>query len=205
MKPRPGFRAALGRTLAIAAVTVSACAAPVLACDDPANLVPNCSFDTDLSEWTFSADATAHVPGDGVTAPGCAEVDRHDPSMTFEVFTACVEVDPSTTYKLAIAARVVSGPGPDGCVVSFVEYSGTGCSGFVAEPVLPVLFGASWHPILWSRTTGATTQTAVLRLACNAENDFTVHVDDGEVLPAVFADGFEAGDTTAWSLTVGIG
>jgi len=201
-KPRPGFLAALERTLALAVVAVGAAAAPALACDDPANLVPNCGFDTDLAGWTFSADSADHFPGDGASAPGCVEVNRHDPSMTFEVYTACVEVEPSTTYKLAIAARVVSGPGPDGCVLALREYSSTDCNGFLDEPFLPLLFGSVWRPILWSRTTGATTQSAVLRLACNAATDFTVHVDDGEVVPAVFADGFEAGTTTAWSVTV---
>lgn len=202
MTPRPAIRSALGRALALAALGATAAATPAPACDDPANLVPNCGFDTDLAGWTFSADSTAHVPGDGVSAPGSAEVDRHDGTQAFEVFSACLDVDPSTTYKLAIAARVVAGPGPDGCVVSFVEHSSADCNSFVAEPFIPVLFGTSWQRFLWSRTTSATTQSARLRLACNGAADFTVRVDDGEVVPAVFADGFEAGNTTAWSVTV---
>lgn len=202
MKPRPAIRAALARALAIAAVSAAAAATPAPACHDPANLVPNCGFDTDPAGWMFSADSVLHVSDDGASAPGSVEVNRHDASQTFEVFSACLEVDPSTTYKLAIAARVVSGPGPGGCVVSLVESSGTDCSGFVAEPFLPVLFGASWQRFLWSRTTDAATHSAVLRLACNGATDFTVRVDDGEVVPAVFADGFEAGNTAAWSVTV---
>lgn len=202
MNPRPAIRNAFGRALAITAVGAAAAAAPAPACDDPANLVPNCGFDTDLVGWSFTADSTDHIPGDGASAAGSAEIDRHDGVQTFEVFSACLDVDPSTTYKLAIAARVVSGPGPDGCVVSFVEHSVTDCNSFVAEPFLPVMFGTSWQRFLWSRTTAPTTQSAVLRLACNGAADFTVRVDDGEVVPAVFADGFGAGNTAAWSVTV---
>jgi hypothetical protein len=202
MTPRLGIRTALGRALALAALGAATAAAPASACDDPANLVPNCGFDTDPSGWTFIADSTDHVLGDGSSAPGCVELDRHDVTQGFEVFSACLDVDPSTTYKLAIAARVFSGPGPAGCVVSFVEHSSADCNSFVAEPFLPVIFGTSWRRFLWSRTTAATTQSARLRLACNGATDFTARVDDGEVVPAVFADGFEAGTAAAWSLTV---
>lgn len=202
MKPRPGFRAAFGRTLALAVVTVGAAAAPALACDDPENLVPNCGFDTDLAGWFFSGDSADHVPGDGVSAPGSVEVNRHDGVQAIEAFSACLDVDPSTPYEVAIAARVVSGPGPSVCFLSFVEHANAGCSDYVAEPFLPVVVGTSWQRLRWSRTSEATTQSAILKFACFGDADFTVRVDDGEVVPALFADGFEAGNTAAWSVTV---
>lgn len=201
-KPRPELRAPFALALALAATGLLAASVPAPACDDPENLVPNCGFDTDLDPWMFSADAVAHVADDGFGAPGCAEVDRQDGISAFEVFTGCLDLEPSTTYLLAIAARVAAGPGPDGCVLSLVEYSAPDCTGFVAEPILPVLFGGSWRRILWSQTTAATAESARFRLACNAAADFTVRVDDGQVVPAVFADGFEAGNTAAWSTVV---
>lgn len=202
MTRRDGVRADLAIALALMAFGPGASPAAAAPCDTPDNLVPNCGFDVDLSGWTFTGDSAVHVPADGAGAPGCVAVDRHDGVNAIEVFSSCFLVAPSTTYKVALAARVASGPGPDGCFMALVEYSDASCGTYVAEPSQDVTFGPSWRLLLWSRTTAAATHSALLKLACNAAADFVARFDDGEVVPAVFADGFEAGNAGAWSSVV---
>lgn len=167
------------------------------------NLVPNCDFAVDLSEWDFTGDSELHVSTDGHFAPGCAAVDRHDGVGSMEAFTACLDVEPSTDYVVGGSARVASGAVPTACLLSVIHYSDADCSVYVAEPFNDIPVSASWAEFSRIHGMGATTESAKVRFVCtHASVDFVMRLDDFWFANVIFDDGFEGGDTDAWSVTV---
>ena len=171
-------------------------------CGVAGNLVPNCGFDVDLANWTLNGEPALHVAGDGASAPGCAALDRYESLQMIEAVSDCLGVEPLQPYALAMSVRLASGAVPDICFLSLLEYSDASCGAFLFEDFFLVHFDPTWRELRRGRTVGASTQSAYLKLTCSGPSDFVVRIDDGVVVPVVFADGFETFDTSFWSLAV---
>ena len=175
-------------------------------CTQTGNLVSNCGFDTDLSDWAIgAADSSAHIPDDGGFALGSAELDRHDGINAIEIISSCIEVAQDTSYNVGVAFRLVSGSVSSTCTLDIWQYELTACNDFA--PVLSTGFlpTATWSEIFGEILTGTGINSITLRLACSSEDsDFIIRLDDflfGEDLfsPVVFNDGFEAEETLLWT------
>lgn len=166
------------------------------------NLVPNCDFAVDLAEWELFGDSFVHVPDDGHFAPGCVEIDRSLGGGT-SATTACIDVEPSVGYTVGGSARLVSGAQPWDCHLSATLYFEPDCSGsqFGADDLIPIT--SDWTDFSRLFLMHETTQSVQVRFTCyNAAADFVVRLDDFWFAAAIFRDGFESGDTSAWSIAV---
>ncbi len=203
-------QSALITLLAGAVVAVVAGPATATDCTQPGNLVPNCGFVSNLSSWYFTADSETHIPDGGASTPGAAELDRHDGVEAIEAFSACIAVSPMTNYDLGASFRVPSGIGLFGCTVDVVQFSDVSCVAYDSSSSYGFIPGFDWSEISDFITTGAGVASVFLRMACFSSSDFVIRIDDfmfgqGLVFGPVFADGFESGDTQAWSTSVGLG
>lgn len=184
------------------ALALTAGAAPAAArnCSITGNPVPNCGFDSDLSGgWYFTGDSSTWVGTDGAFAPGCAEIDRHDGVRVIEAFTDCLPATPATAYAAGGSARRVSGTMENPCNFALIEYTDAGCGAGPSESFGMVSVAAGWTDVALPFTTLATTHSAQLKLVCASDLDFVIRIDDFSLVRALLVDGFESGDTSAWS------
>ena len=193
------------RGMGVAAVLLllaAAGAAPVAArdCSLGGNPVPNCGFDSDLGGgWYFTDDSESWLGTDGAHAPGCVELDRADAVEVMEAFTGCFVVSPATTYGVGGSGRRVSGTIENGCDLTLIEYTDDTCGAGPSAAYHPVTLAAAWTEFVRPVTTLATTHSAQEYLEWGSGADFVVHLDDFFVAPALLVDGFESGDTSAWT------
>ena len=167
------------------------------------NLVPNCDFAVDLAEWTLFGDSAVHVPDDGHFAPGCVAIDRNGGPGTTIATSACIEVEPDAGYTSGGSARLASGTQPWECRLSVSQWSEANCSGSVFDPSELVPITNAWTEFSRLDRMQATTLSAQVRFVCyNPAADFVVRLDDFWLSSAIFTDGFESGDTSAWSIAV---
>jgi hypothetical protein len=187
---------------AVVPLLLALCAAPAAAwdCSLAGNPVPNCGFDSDLGGgWYFTDDSESWLGTDGAHAPGCVELDRADSVGVMEAFTGCFVVSPATTYGVGGSGRRTSGTIENGCSVAMIEYTDGACGAGPSATYHPVTVAAGWTDFVRPITTLATTHSAQEYLECGSGADFVVHLDDFFVAPALLVDGFESGDTSAWS------
>ena len=185
------------------AVAVGGPSAEARQCTFGWNLVPNCDFTLDLAEWTFFGDSAVHIPDDGHFAPGCVAVDRNGGPGTTIATTACLDVEPSAGYTAGGSARLASGAQPWECRLSVILYSEANCSGSIFQPNDLIPITSAWTEFSRLHRMEATTLSAQARFSCyNPAADFVVRLDDFWFASAIFTDGFESGDTGAWSLAV---
>jgi hypothetical protein len=184
------------------ALALAAGAAPLAArnCSIAGNPVPNCGFDSDLSGgWYFTDDTVSWLGTDGAHAPGCVELDRADSVEVMEAFTGCFVVSPSTTYGVGGSGRRPSGTIDNGCYLTLIEYMDDTCGAGPSATSHLVSMSAGWTDFVRPITTLATTHSAQEQLACYSSTDFVVRLDDFFLARALLVDGFESGDTSAWS------
>lgn len=193
----------------LTAAAIAAMAAPVFAtdCTQAGNLVPNCGFVNDLSTWIFTADSATHIADDGASTPGSAELDRHDALEAIEAISECFSVSPSTPYGAGASYRVASGTGVLSCSLDVWKYNDGSCGAYTAQSSYSFEPTSRWWEVTRNLTTGSAVHSVQLRLACFSPSDFLLRIDDfifGEniVFSPIFSDGFEWGNTNAWSTTV---
>lgn len=179
------------------------------------NLVANPQFDSDVSEW--AADATASIewsPADAGGSPssGSALVNNlsataNDSSGAYQ----CVDgIVAEVFYRVASEVMIPGGQVETGFAHLLVQwYSGPGCSGFLDLAVTPGVSTTTpdaWYAIHTFAVAPVSAQSARLRLSIWKNEDsgmLRAHFDNVELERWIFVDGFESGDTSAWSGTVG--
>ena len=182
------------------------------------NLLLNPNFDSGLSEWTVDPIHAAEISfgvADADEAPTSGSLvvtDSSGPGTAFLV-AQCVDLPALTRYMSGASARVTSGSIEAPIVEVLVEfYAESGCEGEVLagqDPVPSVLVGDTgdlWQPLDRGFVTApADTSSAVVWLSVDAASasGFAATIDSAFLIEGVlFTDGFESGDTSAWSGTV---
>jgi len=179
------------------------------------NLVFNPTFDTDVAGW--SAEGTSSIvwdslDADGNPASGSALVTNLSTTANDSTGARqCVDgLTEATFYRFAADILVPGGQSETGHAHLLAQwYGGPGCGG--GQVGLVDTFGIStstpdvWYTDSVTAEAPAGTQSARLRLSIwkNEESGTLVaHFDNVEFANQIFSDGFESGDTTAWSATV---
>lgn len=180
-----------------------------------AQLVTNPTFDADVSGWSASyqqalvewsaLDAGAN-PDSGSALVTNVAGGPGDGSGAYQ----CVGGIPAqATYWLTAVVQFPSGQTETGFADLLVQlFAEPGCKGSATGLVLSSAVNSSrqdqWLPLWKLFTTPALTQSLRLRLdlyKVEAGGSLGAHFDDVELFLAVFVDGFEVGDTSAWSMT----
>lgn len=181
-------------------------AGPVSAGGD---LVVNGTFDINLDGWDTGGGLSAWFAEDATGgSSGSAILTNVYPSggVVQSPLLQCVDVDPGR-YLFRAAARIPTGQATTGeAYLIAYAYGGPGCGG---APVAGSFWTNPFFSDLW--TTGGvlidvppgggsvSLRTQVLKF--EAGGSFDALFDDIELIPTVFSDGFESGDTTGWSVS----
>jgi len=170
-------------------------------CNIAGNLVLNCGFDVDSAAWNFTTDLLTWVGNDCSTGPGCLTLERWDFAGAIEAISTCMAVSPSTYRVFGGSFRLDSGAVSSGCFLSLAQFSDGNCVTFLSETLAARPIGATWREQLVGHLISGATQSALLKLACFSDVEFVARIDDFFYLPAVFVDGFDTGNSSAWSFT----
>ena len=178
-------------------------------CPDPDNLIQNCGFETDTQGWDLLyGDSLTSSTADSRSGIASGEIDAaFNPSgqaYWFWMEQFGIVIPGNEPFLLGAYLKWASGP--EG-VCSLHWYFFDGCPG------MPLGSGSSsnvfpntttWTLASAQATTSADTQCMSVAVSCTEwTGDFTVRADDVYVFPiGIFFDGFESGDTSAWSATV---
>ncbi|MCB1033021.1 MAG: hypothetical protein KDD47_04205, partial [Acidobacteria bacterium] len=168
----------------------------------------NPNLDDQLAPWTSADFAWTSEDVDGAPTSGAADVTLPDADRVLE--HPCIEVTEEQGYCLAFAARI-SDPtlGAPSVAFELELFDAAGCSGVslgTASPARVVGDTAS----AWAAVSGCSelpegTLSVLPRLryeAAGASPDEVVVDRLSVVTSTIFADGFESGDTSAWSNTL---
>ncbi len=178
------------------------------------NLLINPNFHTDVAGWTASSEsALAWDPLDAEASPAsgsavvtCLGEEPNDSNGTFQ----CVGGITGESYFLFAADMLIpSGQSETGHAHLLVQwYSESGCTGFLG--LADTSGFPSTTPDVWLTDFGiaeapAGAQFARLRLSVSKNEgvgSLDAHFDNVVLEAALLVDGFESGDTSAWSTTV---
>ncbi len=182
---------------------------------DPINLFADGHLDCDLGGWTIdetipSSVTSSTVDADDSTLSGSALISNTTATGVSESFSLgqCLAVNPARLYRLDRVVRLDADPGTTLTVSTDCEYFDTvDCSGVGFGPTqgdTPIMDTAG----LWLAVQhAAIAPTGAVSAMCRS----VLETADGSVFDAwidqlamqdttiVFADGFESGNTTAWS------
>ncbi|MCP4658216.1 MAG: DUF11 domain-containing protein [bacterium] len=179
------------------------------------NSLANPNFDTDLSGWT----AASPVPGeiqwgvadaDDAPSSGSAEVmTSWGASQTFQL-AQCVVAPGKELYRASAKGRIASGEGGAPTLVVKVEsYAGAICEGSpLAIATSSAIAGDTtdaWIEIAVPAMAalGSGSLRVVIEVLGGSADSFTVDLDHAMLrVGSLFEDGFESGNTAAWSETV---
>jgi hypothetical protein len=177
-------------------------------CDHPANLTTNCAFTSGYSGWTLLYGQDFLSSRDGHNASGSLE--GTSVSVGAEELYIFQCITPGFTlsgdYQVGSWVKVVSGQ-PSNCTAHALYYSDSACTpGFslgwtIAEIVE---FNAGWNWMGNSHPALSGAGSVAVQVGCIGPSAFTLRIDDvyyGQGIGPIFIDGFESGDTTAWSVT----
>jgi hypothetical protein len=169
-------------------------------CTSMDSLVPDCGFEAgDLAAWTIGAGDASLVSGNCASGSGCLRLLRNSESNAVEVIGGCVALDPSALYGFGVASLQLSGPFELNCSTSLWTYSSADCdAGFLSSISRPFGTDTIWLRQLASGETPATTASGKIRISCTVDDEFGLRFDDVVLVPAVFIDGFESGNLSAW-------
>jgi hypothetical protein len=183
---------------------------------DPDNLFGDGHFDCDLGAWVpVSTDPNEIYPSeddvDGSGDSGSAAVENLSANTEFAL-GQCLPVDAETDYSLSGRVRMTTAAPGIGVRMSCEFFSGADCGGTsLGVPATSTLLiadtGATWVEIsdqVFSPPAAVSVLCAV-DLLTGSGADFEARLDrmrltDDTVL---FEDGFEGGDTSAWSQVAG--
>jgi hypothetical protein len=183
---------------------------------DPANLFANGHFDCDTSLWALTSATPGEIfhstaDSDGSSVSGSLEFMQLGVNTSYEA-TQCVSHMTGGSADLSALSQVTADPGVVLSLTAFCEsFAGTGCSGqSLGNSSTTAILGDSggaWLPIALTVAEQPGSQSKLCSFAVRAPtgDDFILRLDQAilEVGGEIFADGFESGDTTAWSTIVG--
>jgi uncharacterized repeat protein (TIGR01451 family) len=181
---------------------------------DPGNAFVNGHLDCDADGW----DLTSATPGEigwslddsaSSNLSGSLEVQQLGVNTTYEV-GQCVELYGPGHLQMAVAARIDAAVGI-GVTLRCTFYPAAACSGAAISTQSATQFtaptGGLWEPIatVVDAPAGSASARCAVAIGVPGGSNFTLgldrlFLDDGSRL---FRDGFESGDVTAWTLSVG--
>jgi hypothetical protein len=187
---------------------------------DAGNLFANGHFDCDRNDWGLSATAgatAAHDPGedaDGSPESGSVRGEvafaTADPEAV--ALDQCVDVASGTEIEAQTRYRIVTGPTSQVAVsleCSFFTAPACGSAPLPDPPVNTQVTGTvDWQPLGLAATVpaGGASTRCTLMVQAVAGVTFEAWLDRAILTgpSVIFTDGFESGDTSAWSATVGV-
>ncbi len=185
---------------------------------DAENLLANGHFDCDLGGWVTSTTAGAtvvHDPADADDSPesgsALGEVASAGAIPERAGVTQCVQIPAGTGFELASRYRVTTGAGNQVAVNLACAFHGAaGCGGgtIATLSTAQTVIGTTpaWQELALTGTAPGGSASAQCSLFFDAASGVTFEGRlDRAVLSGagvIFADGFESGDTSAWSATV---
>jgi len=181
-----------------------------------AQVLDNTTFDTDVSGWTpatsstlawdpFDADASPTSGSALVTNLSDTEVDS---TGSLQCTDSIVE---TSTYAIRAEVYIPSGQSTSGLAnIVVLWYAEPGCSVLLDLAISSSALTSTpdvWLPVSGWLAAPAGSQSAGIWLdVLKVENtgSLAAHFDNVRFAEAISADGFESGDTSAWSETVGL-
>ena len=174
------------------------------------NVVPNPNFDDGIAPWVAGGSRPQDLgwsaaDAEGKATSGSMAVTAAGATGETTIATTCIEVVPGTPIVLGGAIEVEGGAGGD--LVVSGELRGSvqpGCSALGQPTSAPIAAGptAGWVPFVVSLA-GDYASVEVRLVVANATSAaHTVRFDLLQLFGPIFADGFESGDTSAWTSTV---
>jgi len=185
----------------------------------PDNVAVNPNFDWDTGNWSLSGDAGgsfAWIEEDGSAAfsSGSAQLSVEAPAGTLAVLEQCIEGVGPGPYDVGGLVRIQSGVPGEPIVELEVESSSTPlCSSPVATAATPgAIVGStsgSWLSDLSGTVAlpaGALSSRVRLVASFATAATATIGIDEVHFWPSlgIFDDGFETGDFSRWSGSVGV-
>ena len=184
--------------------------------DSHAQLLNNTEFDTDVSGWAVTAKVTIEwdpLDADGSPTSGSGLVTNiSDTAGDSTGASQCpAGINEEHTYQVGAEVYIPGGQTETGWADILVRwYSGANCSGLIDLANTSSVTTATpdtWLPVSGSFVAPAGSQSARVRLSVRKQEDtgnLAAHFDNVVFADAalIFQDGFESGDTTAWSNTV---
>ncbi len=186
---------------------------------DARNLLANGYFDCDLGGWTVSQATAGEVAWNSADADvasdsGSAEVTNLMPGIdtTFGL-SQCVAVPADARLSTSARVRLQAGAGISINLVRSCElFAAPACASSLGGPSDGFVLqdtGGAWLTLAREVLTPAGAVSARCRylLDTPAGASFLANLDSIslEVIPEIFADGFETGDTSQWTQCVGTG
>ena len=181
------------------------------------NPLANPNFDLGLAGWELSAPGGTSIDGDPLDAgaaptSGSARLRNLGAPETMAL-SQCVPAFEdawyATTSRLQLSTAATAGPI---ALHGLTWYAQDGCQGQPLGPedvetVWSGDTGGPWREAVrpWRSPVGARSVLVRFALSAGVDEDFTAHWDDLSVFldeRVVFLDGFESGDTSAWSAVV---
>jgi hypothetical protein len=183
------------------------------------NLLDNPDFNTDLGSWSCGTSSGIAVwdprDVDGALDSGSLRIDNDAPFPSAKVSCVqCVPVMEGVSYRLAASIYFADEVGftLDGSARIQIMFSDDAACvhlvGFGDVGILNSNLGNAdtWVPLTtqWNLApVGATYAAAILIAWANIQDNPTrTHYDAAALTQGLFADGFESGDTLAWSAVV---
>jgi len=180
-------------------------------------LLTNPNFDTGLDPWTVSEPTPGEIThawedADGIPTSGAAEiVNATGPAGQYYLWQ-CVPVTAEQFYRLDGLVRIASTTPGAPTTAGFVDFfTLDACAGSVAATIATGTVTSDTAG-LWDdgihglarAPAGARSARVWLATDAGAAPDFSLNIDNIRFYDSgFFADGFESGDTTAWSATTG--
>lgn len=178
-------------------------------CPHPNNLVVDCGFETDLSNWMLHSGVYSITTSDFRSGAASLEVDGIYNSTygtyQFQFEQNGIPISGDTTYTFGGYFKLVSGDLTNSCRISWIEYEVCPTTNYLGgtqtDSISPNSTG--WTLAGKVRTTYPDAACGRLLLECiDVPADFVARVDDVYLIATlIFDDGFETGDTLEWSVT----
>ncbi len=174
----------------------------------PPNILGNPDFDVDLSSWTSEGGTAVWSPEDADGAPdsGSAQLDA---SLSFSSLYQCVDVGGGEPYQARVNIRYLSPVQDDELRLRIFWHDAEKCTihsivGLDRRGLIPQ--NTNWRELALQNLVAPPTAVSawVDVVALPSSGLGLLHVDDFRLIPGtIFSDGFESGDTSAWSGAIG--
>lgn len=180
---------------------------------DFGNLLTNPHFDCGLDGWTTNSATPGeivHSEVDSDDSPHSGSVEMHQLAADrLFLISQCVPLAGSTTFDIRGLARVEIANGASLTVSAGINaYSSADCTGDGIDvdtiKVVTGDTGGSWRRLSGRREIDSSYHSARFSygVVTFSGDDFTAWLDQLSVTSSLFADGFESGDTSAWTATI---
>lgn len=177
------------------------------------HLLENPNFDDGTDPWTFSGSATAgpfwsEIDGDGAPSSGSGEIAGAASGADLWSLSQCIPVEPSSAYRLVVAAEIESGAGEPSAHGAVEIFASADCTG---APLVPAFLATGVHGdtagdfVLLEEVPVASGAASSARISLVVSTEagvaFEVRFDGASFSEQaeIFSDGFESGTLSAWS------